>query len=88
MGRALLHVFVESVDRSEVRSLPFRCCQWRQGAALSVDWLPAFLPVAENAARGILNKPSVLVFIEAFTIDAHGRGRYHATHRTIDQRLE
>ena len=56
VGRALLHIFVERVDRGEARPLPLGRGDRGQRAALGVERLPVALPVAQAPALGILDQ--------------------------------
>ena len=86
--RALLHIFVERVDRGEIRPLPLGRGDRGQRTALRIDRLPVGQPVAQALALGIFHVRAVRVMVEAFAIDAHRRGGDDAAHRLIDQCLE
>ena len=88
VGRALLDIFVERVDRGEVRPLPFRRRDGGERTTATVDRFPVLLPVAQRLALGILDQRAVGIAIKALAIDAHRRGGDDAAHRPVDQRLE
>ncbi len=88
VGGALLHIFVERVDRIEARSLPFGRRHRRERTATRVHRLPVGQPIAQALALGILHRRSIGVTVESLAIDAHRGGRDDAAHRLIYQRLE
>ncbi len=86
--RPLLDELVERVDRRQRRPLPFGRGDGRQRPAAGVDRLPVGQPVAQRAARGILDQRAVGVAVQALAVDAHRAGGDDAAHRRVDQRLE
>ena len=85
---ALLHEFVERVDRREAGPLPLGRGERGERATLPVDRLPIGQAVLESVALGILHQRAVGIAVQPFAIDRHRRRSHDTADGAIDKLLE